>query len=204
MELDEAENLIYSNHIERGAVVHGFSYSEYDGKLDLYIADYKRASEEETIAPKDAEAVLQRVYNFADKFTGAQSNKLNIEDDAYDLVEIMRSSDINLIRFFLFTDRKCSIEQSQDIEIKGIPAQTHIWDIKRSLGCNQTIVLKTTLILKSDYGYSHLSCSSAGQNDSDIETYLCVVPGNLLADIYMNFTTRLIERNVFIFIIYLS
>ena len=100
VELDEAENLIYSNHIERGAVVHGFSYSEYDGKLDLYIADYKRASERETIAPKDAEAVLQRVYNFADKFTGAQSNKLNIEDDAYDLVEIMRSSDINLIRFF--------------------------------------------------------------------------------------------------------
>ena len=42
-DLDEAENLIYSNHVEKGSAVHGFSYSEYDGKLDLYITSYKNS-----------------------------------------------------------------------------------------------------------------------------------------------------------------
>ena len=68
---------------------------------------------------------------------------------------------------------------------------------------NDSVKDDTDIEIK-DYGYSHLSCSSAGQNDSDIETYLCVVPGNLLADIYMNFTTRLIERNVRSFLSFTS
>ena len=53
-----------------------------------------------------------------------------------------------------------------------------------------------TDVITEEYGYPHLSCSATFQDDKDIKTYLCVLPGNFLADIYMNFTTRLIERNV--------
>ena len=53
-----------------------------------------------------------------------------------------------------------------------------------------------TDVVISDFGYDHLSCSATMQKDDDIETYLCIIPGNFLADVYMNFTTRLIERNV--------
>ena len=46
---------------EKGLAVHGFNFSEYDGKLDLYITSYKRANDEYTIYRSDAEAT-QRDY----------------------------------------------------------------------------------------------------------------------------------------------
>lgn len=196
-DLDEAENLIYSNHVEKGSAVHGFSYSEYDGKLDLYITSYKNSNEEYTIHKADAYAALNRLYNFSEKHLNAKKNTLKVEDDAFDLVEIMRTEKINIIRFFLFTDGKSTIERLEDRNINDIPTQVHIWDINRFLRTQSASGFSDdTDIIVSDYGYPSLDCSSTFQDDEDLETYLCIVPGNFLADIYMNFTTRLIERNV--------
>ena len=210
IELDEVEEQHWGvNHVEKGSAVHGAFYSEYDGKLDLYITSYKRAQEEYTIHKSDAEAALKRLYNFAEKHINAKSNTISIEEDvhsgAYDLVDIMRFQKINLVRFFLFTDGKSTIERTEDIEVKGIPAQTYIWDIQRFLRVQSAGAIKDdTDVTIKNFGYPHLSCSSTFQNDDDIETYLCIVPGNFLADIYMNFTTRLIERNVRSFLSFTS
>ena len=200
VELDEVEGLLEATHDEKGSAVHGYNYSEYDGKLDLYITSYKRANEEYTIYKNDAEATLKRLYNFAERYTKEKVNNIKIDidnDGAWNLVELMRLEKINIIRFFLFTDGKSTIERSEDIEINGIPSQTFIWDIQRFLRMQAVGTIKDdTDVIISDFGYDHLSCSATLQDDDDIETYLCIVPGNFLADIYMNFTTRLIERNV--------
>ena len=93
----------------------------------------------------------------------------------------MKVEEINVIRFFLFTDGKSTIERSDDIEINGIPTQTFIWDIQRFLRMQSAGAIKDdTDVLISDFGYDHLSCSSTLQVDDDIETYLCIVPGNFL------------------------
>ena len=210
IELDEVDEEQWEvNHVEKGSAVHGAFYSEYDGKLDLYMTSYKRVQEEYTIHKSDAEAALKRLYNFAEKHIKAKSNTITMEEDvhsgAYDLVDIMRNNEINLIRFFLFTDGKSTIERTEDIEVKGIPTQTYIWDIQRFLRVQSAGAIKDdTDVTIKNFGYPHLSCSSTFQNDDDIETYLCIVPGNFLADIYMNFTTRLIERNVRSFLSFTS
>ena len=67
-DLDETENLLQANHNEKGLAVHGYSYSDYDGKLDLFITSYSRLNDLNTILKKDAEATLKRLENFAEKF----------------------------------------------------------------------------------------------------------------------------------------
>ena len=79
IELDELEGLTESPFEEKGLAVHGFNFSEYDGKLDLYITSYKRASDEYTIYRSDAEATLKRLYNFADKYTKAKKITLKLK-----------------------------------------------------------------------------------------------------------------------------
>ena len=81
----------------------------------------------------------------------------------------MRLEKINIIRFFLFTDGKSTIERSDDIEINGIPTQTFIWDIQRFLRMQAVGTIKNdTDVIISDFGYDHLSCSATLQEDDDM------------------------------------
>ncbi len=41
-----------------------------------------------------------------------------------------------------------------------------------------------------------MPCSSTDTGDGDITTYLCLIPGEFLADIYRDYSSRLLERNV--------
>lgn len=52
------------------------------------------------------------------------------------------------------------------------------------------------IINVEDYGFSGIPCIKADINSEDYDSYLAVVPGKFLADIYMKFSARLLESNV--------
>ena len=53
-------------------------------------------------------------------------------------------------------------------------------------------------IVVSDFGFDSIPCSSFVNHieAEEVKTYLAVLPGEFLADIYHTHTTRLLERNV--------
>jgi hypothetical protein len=82
-------------------------------------------------------------------------------------------------------------------EVGGIPTESHIWDINRfhqvyesKSGRDDLEVDFTTVV---DGG---LPCLSASVPSEEYRAYLCVIPGNVLADIYDQFGSRLLEGNV--------
>jgi len=206
-EVGETEDVILASNETRGRAVHGFSYSDHDGRLDLFITSYARANEEYTLYKNDFEQRLNRLENFFSRYFKKNENDLEISEPAYDLVETIQKAEVTLVRMFLVTDGKCTVTRTKDTEISGITVQTHIWDITRFLRIKTSEdYLEDTDILTTDFGYESLPCSSFSEeaNDLAIKTYLCVFPGDFLADIYQNYTSRLLERNVRAFLSFRS
>ena len=61
----------------------------------------------------------------------SKQNPLHVTESAFDLVDLMKFKNINLLRFFLLTDGKSSEKSVENREINGIPTQIQIWDIDR-------------------------------------------------------------------------
>ena len=59
----------------------------------------------------------------------SKQNPLHVTESAFDLVDLMKFKNINLLRFFLLTDGKSSEKKVENREINGIPTQIQIWDI---------------------------------------------------------------------------
>lgn len=196
-ELNETEDLVTTYFEKKGQMVHGYSYSDHDGRLDLFGTSYNGSTEEYTLYKEKAYSEAGKILKFFTKNRESKKNEIEIEKPAYDLVEIIRNSEITLLRIFLFTEGKSTINRIEDTEVDGLPVQTHIWDLTRfSRFKSSKDYVDSTDVIFSEYDADPISCSSTNLVSNEIDTYMCVVPGDLLADIYMNFTSRLLERNV--------
>ena len=193
------EDITPVSYEERGRAAHGFSFSEHDGKLDIFITNYKRTEKPYTIYKNEVEASLKRVENFFSYFYQRKNHSVDLSDPTYDLVEILAKASITLLRVFLITDGSSTLSRSEDLEISGVAVQRHIWDAPRYLrNISSGKIDEDIEIITSEYGFNNVPCSSpvVDGNAGEIQTYLCVFPGEFIADIYQNFTSRLLERNV--------
>jgi len=196
-EAGETEDLVLSNFDKRGEAVHGYSYSDHDGRLDLFITSYRRSTEPYTIQKSEIETLTKRMLSFVQRSYEGKNDAISVHEPASDLVKLIRSDEVTLIRMFVFTDGKSTISRTEDGEILHFPTSTQIWDIERFLRLRSSgNYIEATDITVSDYGEDFLPCSSTDTGDGDITTYLCVMPGEFLADIYRDYSSRLLERNV--------
>jgi len=196
-EASETEDLVLSNFDKRGEAVHGYSYSDHDGRLDLFITSYKKSTEPYTIQKNEIETLTKKMMSFVQRSYEGKNDTISVHEPASDLVKLIRSNEVTLIRMFVFTDGKSTISRTEDGEILHFPTSTQIWDIERFLRLRSSgNYIEATDITVSEYGEEFLPCSSTDTGDGDITTYLCLMPGEFLADIYRDYSSRLLERNV--------
>jgi hypothetical protein len=196
-EAGETEDLVLSNFDKRGEAVHGYSYSDHDGRLDLFITSYKYSTEPYTIQKNELETLTKRMSSFVQKSYEGKNDAISVHEPASDLVQLIKSNEVTLIRMFVFTDGKSNISRVENNEILHFATSTQIWDIERFLRLRSSgNYIEATDITVSEYGEEFLPCSSTDTGDGDITTYLCLMPGEFLANIYREYSSRLLERNV--------
>mgnify|MGYP001487139342 CR=1 FL=1 len=116
-ESGEAEDLVLSNFDRRGEAVHGYSYSDHDGKLDVFITAYKKSSTPYTIPKSEVETLVKRMTSFVQRSSEGKHDTISLHEPASDLVKLIRSDEVTLIRLFVCTDGKSTISRAEDSEI---------------------------------------------------------------------------------------
>ena len=96
----EAGSLTPSTYEQRGRAIHGFSYSHHDGRLDLFITHYKRAADEYPLYKVMLTQALSGSGIF-ERYSQGTDNDIDGDEEAWDLVEIIKRSEIALVRIFL-------------------------------------------------------------------------------------------------------
>jgi len=186
----------------RALGVDGFAQDEVDGSLRLIIAEYGGQAEAATLTQTQAKATFSKLLAFCDDaFAGRLHPVLEESTPAYSLAQILyeRQKTIGRLRLYLVTDGVLStrVRDWPEGEIANIPTESHIWDINRFHNIHESTTGRDEL--EVDFTAvvpDGLPCLSASVPADEYRAYLCVIPGAVLAAIYDQFGSRLLEGNV--------
>jgi hypothetical protein len=159
-------------------------------------------AEPTTLTQTTAKACFSRLLAFCDDALSGRLHR-DLEESApgYSLALSLyeRRKTIARLRLYLVTDGVLStkVRDWPEGEVAGIPTESHIWDSNRfhqvqesKTGRDELEVDFTTVVPGG------LPCPHASVPSEAYGAYLCVIPGNVLAEIYDRFGSRILEGNV--------
>jgi hypothetical protein len=203
-DLETADRCYFVKH---GIRVDGYGGDpiDADGVLSLIICDYNSDIELVNANKVDIETVCKRASNFVSsslsaRFVG-QLDESSLEYGLADLIK-QRWGSIRKVRIIYVTTKLVNLRKGsfEPIPINGISAEFTCWDLARLHSFVVSGKEKEPVNIQiSDYGGS-VSVLPAHQSDSEFCSYLCVIPARLLALIYGEFGTQLLEKNVRVFL----
>ena len=183
--------------------VDAYSFDDYDCSMSIFIADFEGEDIISTLTLTEAKALFEKINTFLDgSLNGNFRHEMEISTPVYDFVEriVNLENAIRKFRFFIVTDKIMSekISSFEQGEINGIPIEYNIWDMQRlyrvmSTGDGHEPVEINFLEL-TENGLPCLEASDASTDD--VKCLLCVIPGEILADLYDTYGSTLLEGNV--------
>lgn len=183
--------------------VDGYVYDEFDNTLNLVIANYDGNDLERRMTNSVAMHDFGQLRVFLEAALETNLYKeIEISTPCADLVDLLRhnAKKIRKYRFLIFTDADLS-SSVKSINIKAydnIPIEGQIWDIDRlfRICCSEQgrQIIEIDFRQYCDEGIPCLEASSAATDQ--YRSYLGVIPGTVLADIYDRYGSKLLEGNV--------
>lgn len=183
--------------------IDGYVYDEFDQTMNLIIADYSGDIDRNELTKSDVIKFFDRAQFFLEEAVSGRLEKdIEISSAAADLVELIKfkRQDVRKYRIFLFTDgiMKGMITDVESSVFENITVERKIWDVGRIFRNFTNIENEAVEVdfLQYTNGVG-IPCLEASVADSEnYKSYLCIIPGDTLADIYDKFDSQLLEGNV--------
>ena len=183
--------------------VDGYVLDEIDNTMNLIIADFDGTDTERKITNTKAKQLFNQVLLFVEVALKTDLyREIEISTSCADLVELLRSNNLKMrkYRVFIFTDADMSTAiKTIDIDdFDGVPVEGQIWDVDRLFRiCSSEQGRQFIEIDFKDYCTEGIPCLEASSAVTEqYSSYLGVIPGSILADIYDKYGSKLLEGNV--------
>lgn len=185
----------------QGMRIDGYWFND-EGALDLFVADFDCRDELASLTRSDVTSAFGRAEKlFEACATKSFYEKLEVTSPEYGLARQIadRKSSIRQVNFHLLSERMLSdrIQSLDDGSVAGIPATYNVWDISRLQRQRSARGQKEPLDLdfRQLFG-TGISCLPAHLGSGTYQSYLIVMPAQILAALYGKFGGRLLEQNV--------
>ena len=183
--------------------IDGYNFDNLDRSLSLFIADFSGSLELKTYTNSMIDTARNKVLNYLD-FVYSNYIIDNCEESSqgYQLATDILEKDkfINKIKIIILTDTILSkkVKDIQFDEINSKKVDLNIWDISRIYNLVSASFEREDLTIDlKDFGSNGISCVKAMESYQECYTsYLAVINGKLLADMYIKYGSRLLEGNV--------
>ncbi|WP_373426906.1 AIPR family protein [Chryseobacterium lathyri] len=180
--------------------INAYSISDNYETLDLFITILKGTDEPARTTSAETETAQKRILNFFRKAVYKDYvNEIEESSDIFQLANELASSQElreNLIRVnaIILTDGIFSNELPKSDSISGFSVYTRIVDLNYLYNITEKSHIPIELDFKAD-GFEIPCIESPSENDN-YKSYLAIIPGTALANIYERFGSRLLEQNV--------
>lgn len=214
------------SHKRGNMEIDGYAFDNADGSCCVFLLDYHGPFEEDSINAKDIDTMFNLIRHFVEEAIKYKMGfEESSQEYEFNMLLHENISEITKFRFYILTDayNRQRVKNIKDIEIAGINVERNVWDISRIFDIISSTTQKESIeILFEEMGVDGIPCVKAVEYvnvKSDIEipikyeeeameenavpeniitytSYLAVVPGQVLNDLYMEFGSRLLEGNV--------
>lgn len=185
-------------------MIDGYAFDAVDKSCVLLVSDFSNSDQIDTLTSTD----IDRLYNNMRYLVEASldgyiiDNKFEESSSGYifatEAKRLFDNGAIVKFRFYILTDKKLS-ERVKNIKkepIQGKRVELNAWDINRFYSLYSSSQGKEEIeIDASSIPGGGIPFVSATKSD-DYSSYLAIVPGSFLADIYLEYGSRLLEGNV--------
>jgi hypothetical protein len=170
-----------------------------EGRLSLFITDFQDSEKVESVTNQNAQKAANRAartYNFIKKL-----NITSIEPSSNEYTMFRTIKDflpnITQIRIYYLTDGQLKKTGDGHTAIGGLPVFYNYWDIQRlyRLVSSGREYEPIEINFEEKFG-STINCLSMHTNTEEYKGYLAIIPGNILASLYEEYGSRLMELNV--------
>lgn len=203
--LDDAQVCSQRGH---GWKVNGFGLSMGEECLDLLVSHYSGIAPPVRISNTDVKKALGRLFTFFQssinpRFYQSLPESSPVFDLALRINELAQAKSLERVRLFLLTDcvaRTGALEDVDDFSFAGlkVSVSAQVWDIERLFRSFSSGQRREAIRIDFvDQFKEALPClAMPDDDDTEYNTYLALVSGHMLYDIYARYGPRLLERNV--------
>lgn len=183
--------------------VDGYAFDEFDNTMNLIIADFDGNDLERRLTGTSANKNFGLLLKFLDAaLTTDLYQEIEMSTPCADLVDLLRYNKKNIRKYrliiFTDTDMSAAIKNIEIEDYNGIPVEGQIWDIDRlfRVCCSEQGRQIIEIDFKEYCGEGIPCIEASSASTEQYSSYLGVIPGTVLADIYDKFGSKLLEGNV--------
>lgn len=180
-------------------VMDGYYYDEYNKSLVVLYSDFTNGEEESltnTDIEKDCNCLRNLVESCEDGFIlSARFEETSPGVELANLIKL-KNDEIIKYRFYIVTDKKLSnrVKNLNQHKIGNKIVYLNIWDMNRFYNMYASNQVKESIDINFK-STEVIPCINA-VNEDKYKAYLAVIPGPVLANLYIEYGSRLLEGNV--------
>jgi len=180
--------------------VNAFSISENYETLDLFITILKGSATPERVQKSEIEDASRLIANFFRKaYYKDYVHEMEESSEIFELAHTLSNSEevrSELVRINanILTDGIYPGDKPSNIEIAGYKIFFKVIDLNYLYNISDKDHNPIEINFKED-GYN-LPCIISSVDNTEYKSYLAIIPGNALANIYEKYGSRLLEQNV--------
>lgn len=193
----------------RNIEINGFNYEESDGTYNLFIVD-ELDNSDEMLTNKRIDSLIKGCEELV--FCGIESRYKDWEESSvgYEVgsqINLLYGNKTNLnieldlrkVKVFILTNKRLSnrFKNSKRDNIHEIPVDFTIYDATNLYDMAKAGFRKEPVdITLNEFGVDGIKFIKCISKEDEFESYLAPIPGELLADIYLEHGSQILEGNV--------
>lgn len=182
--------------------INGYALEEGYENIDIFISSYKDTNEQYRLGKADFEKLQRWSTGFVNAALKGYLEDVEPSTEAYGLASILNKNrnDIIRVNIFILSNGDIPHDPPNNFKLKSLEdilVTFKIWDIERlhrlaqSKGNREPIEIDFEELIGEV-----IPCLEMPSQKELYECYLAIVPGSILANLYRNYGTRLLESNV--------
>ncbi len=190
--------------------IDGYAFDETDKSLILFIYDFEDYESPSNLTNSQIDTLYKRLLSFLDEVCNRNiAEYCDDSDETILLAKLIKkrlmadevSTDLLLkIKFYIISNKVLShqVKKLKQESFNGKPVELNLWYLERFYELEQASNNEPIRIrLKDEFDVSGIPCIECkiGEN-LGYKAYVAVIPGKLLADIYIEHGSKVLEGNV--------
>lgn len=201
----ETENyrVSYDEKVSKRGIEHKINayalYENYE-TLDLFITIYNSSDSIQTVTKPSIDKALDRLIKFFRVAAyGDYVKEIEESSEIFDLAQTLAKSSelkefLSRVNIFLITNGEVNAEINKSTTVAGYPVFYRIIDIQYLFNLYEGSGVPIEVDFEEEW--VSVPCIENPSQNNDYQSYLAVIPGSALADIYEQYGPRLLEQNV--------
>jgi len=197
-EAGETEDPIICPFRGYGLQMNAYTISDDYENVDIFVSVFEDSITVPSTSRNEIDAAIKRAIQLYRKATNDLYSSFEKDSDTYEFAITLHNhkNDIKRVRIIALTNGNTKAFVLNDIELNGVNISFSIWDMDRLYRCTTSGKKRETIEIDFEELYGITVPCIENQSSSKYSTYLAIMSGELLANIYELHGPRLLERNV--------